>query len=257
MTLDTHVAASGHTVRLRRILRPRTRRTLIIPLDHASVTGPVPGLVDARRIVADAAEAGADAVLLRPGMMGAVTETESRGLGIIAMLTGRLARGVDHVLLNTVEHAVRCGADAVCAEFKLGSLGDLENARIVSQVVEAAARFALPCLMTIYALPEYVAAAGTGAYTHACRLGEELGADLIKTSLPADPEVIRACVAACRVPIVVAGGVEGAADSLVEGIRMAVELGVAGAAIGRNVWGHRDPVAMARRLRSVIHGDVA
>jgi len=253
MTKNLTRASAGHLLRLRRILRPSTGRTLIVPLDHALPDGLLPGLSDSRRIIADAARAGADAVMLRPGLMDAVVETDSRGVGVILMLTGRLTRGVDHVLLNTVEHAVRCGADAVCAEFKLGSSGDLENARLAGEVVEAARRFAVPVLMTCYALREHVEKVGPVAYAHACRICEELGADLIKTSLPPDPEIISACLSAVRIPIVLAGGAGGRTLDLMSHVGAAVALGVAGAAIGRNIWGHEDPVGTGRRFRDIVH----
>lgn len=254
MTSTFKRGSAGHFVRLRRLFNPRTGRTLVIPLDHAAADGLLPGLEDARRIIADAAAAGADAVMLRPGLMDAVADTDSRGLGVILMLTGRLSRGVDHVLFNTVEHAARCGADAVCAEFKMGAAGDLENLRVVAAVAESARQHGLPVMVTTYAVADYVGKVGPVAYAQACRVAEEIGADLIKTSLPADAEIIGSCLAAVGVPIIMAGGADGRTEDVVEHIRSAVRLGVAGAAVGRNVWGHEDPVGTARRFREAIHG---
>jgi DhnA family fructose-bisphosphate aldolase class Ia len=132
-----------------------------VPFDHAAADGLLPRLPNTRQILNDAAEAGADAVMLRPGLMDAVVETDTRSLGVILMLTGSLSRGLDHVLFNTVEHAVRGGADAVCAQFKSGSIGDLENVRIASSVAEAARQHSVPVPMTIYALKEYVEKGGS------------------------------------------------------------------------------------------------
>lgn len=246
--------ASGRYLRLRRILNSGTGRTLIVPLDHAVAAGVDPGIADSRKVVADAAAAGADAVLLRPGLIGALAETDSRRLGIILMLTGRMSHGVDHILLNTVEHGVRCGADGVCAELKVGSVGELNSARHVCQVAEGARIFGLPLMVISYAVPEYVKKAGLSAYVHACRIAEELGADIIKTKLPDDPEVIRACLAAVRTPIVLAGGPAGDSGGLHRYLNMGMKLGVAGAAIGRNIWAQGDPVAAACEIRAIIHG---
>ena len=253
MTTTFRRGAAGHAIRLRRIFNPATGRSLVIPLDHAAADGLLPGLEDARRIIGDAAAAGADAVMLRPGLIDAVADTDSRGMGVILMLTGRLSRGVDHVLFHSVEHAARCGADAVCAEFKLGGPGDLENLQVVAGVVEAAREHGLPALVTTYAVADYVARVGPVAYAQACRVTEELGADMIKTSFPPDPEIIRACLAAVRIPILVAGGAGGRTEDVLEHVRSAVRLGVAGAAVGRNVWGNADPVAVARRFREAVH----
>lgn len=257
MTSISRRSSVGPCIRLRRIFHPETGRTLIIPLDHAAADGLLPGLADSRRIIRTAAAAAADAVMLRPGLMDAVVETDSRGLGVILMLTGRLSRGVDHVLFNTVEHAARCGADAVCAEFKLGAAGDLDNVKVVAEVAERAKEHGLPVLVTTYAVAEYVGRVGPSAYAQACRICEELGADMIKTALPPDPEIVRACLEAVRVPIILAGGGGGRTEEVLAHIRSAIALGVAGAAVGRNVWGHPDPLETARRLRDVVHNTTA
>lgn len=245
--------SAGHGVRLQRIFKKETGRTLIIPLDHGITSGPIAGLSDVKKVISDAAEAGADAIMLRPGLMDAVLETDSKKLGIILRLTGRLERGVDHVQLNSVEHAIRCGADAVCAEFKLGSDGSLENAKIASEIAERAHAYGLPVLLTIYAMPEYVKKFGPKAYENACRIGEELGANFVKTALPPDPEVISNCLKSVRIPIVIAGGETMHSAKLLEDVQTAVDLGIAGAAIGRNVWGNDDPILIAQKLSSIIH----
>jgi DhnA family fructose-bisphosphate aldolase class Ia len=253
--LNTILSSSitGFHVRLRRIINQKTGRTLIIPIDHGITIGPVNGLIDIRNTISSAAKAGADAIMLRPGLMKAVIETESKDLGIILCLTGRFDRGIDHVQLNSVEYAVKSGADAICAEFKLGSDGDLENAKIASEIAERAHEYGLPVLMTIYALPEYVKKMGPDAYSHACRIGEELGADIIKTSLPSEPSIIEKCLNAVRIPIVVAGGGVVNQQQLFKNIKSAIDLGVSGAAIGRNVWANTNALEITQRLRTIIH----
>lgn len=254
MTSTFARSSAGHALRLRRILHPKTGRTLIVPLDHAVASGILPGLADTRRILEDAAQGGADAVMIRPGLVDAVVDTDTRALGVILKLSGKLTRGMDHVLLNTVEHAVRSGADAVCAEFKLGSDGDLENVRMVSGVVEAARQYGLPVLMTTYVIGEHAKAVGPRAYAHACRICEELGADIVKTSMPLDRDTIGLCLAAVRIPIVLAGGAGLAGEDVVAQVEAAVAMGIAGAAVGRQIWAADDPISVTRRLRAVIHG---
>jgi fructose-bisphosphate aldolase/2-amino-3,7-dideoxy-D-threo-hept-6-ulosonate synthase len=227
---------------------------LIIPFDHAAADGLLPGLLDPQKIVSDAAAGGADAVMLRPGLMDAVLEADASQLGLIFMLTGRLSRGVDHVALNTVEHAVRLGADAVCAEFKLGGPNDLENLKSVSAIAEAANRLGIPMMMTCYALAHQIEKVGINAYAQACRICEELGADLVKTALPADPDIISTCVQATRIPIILAGGSGSSSTALLAQVKQAIELGVSGAAIGRQAWGNENPIEAVKELKAIIHG---
>jgi fructose-bisphosphate aldolase/2-amino-3,7-dideoxy-D-threo-hept-6-ulosonate synthase len=249
----TRNPVSGTNIRMRRIFRPTTGRSLIVPLDHAVYMGVPAALADAQRIIADASRAGADAVLMRPGLLKAFHAAEVRDLGMILMLSGRVDPATDHVLLNSVEHAVRCGADAVAAEFKLGTPGQLENIRLVSAVAEAARSFGLPVLVITYALSAQLEKQGPAAHVHACRIAEEMGADIIKTALPNDADIVRSVLAAVSVPVLLSGGDRGSLNELVEQVETGIELGLAGAAIGRNVWEADDPVSAGRRLSDAIH----
>jgi fructose-bisphosphate aldolase/2-amino-3,7-dideoxy-D-threo-hept-6-ulosonate synthase len=248
---------TGRNIRLRRVFAPATGRTLIIPLDHAITMGPADGLENPRAIVDAAVQGGANAVMLRPGLAGCLTVPGAERLGVILALTGRLAAGVDHVQLNTVEHAATLGADAVCGEFKFGSDGDLENVRVIALLAERAHDLGLPVLVTVYTRPEAVEKLGANAYAHACRIAQEIGGDFVKTSLPDDEGIIRECVDSTSVPIVLAGGPPGETTALDEFLRRATRLGVAGAAIGRRAWGADKPVAAISELVTAVHGDDA
>jgi len=239
---------------MRRIFNALTGRTLVIPLDHAITMGPANGLENPGAIVEAAVSGGADAVMLRPGLVRCLAEPGAEHLGVIMALTGRLAAGVDHVQLNTVEHAVTLGADAVCGEFKFGSDGDLENVRLIALLAERAHDMGIPVLVTVYTRPEAQERLGRGAFAHACRTAQEIGADFVKTSLPDDEEIIGECVAATSVPIILAGGPSGDAASLRDFLARAGRQGIAGAAIGRRAWAADKPAEVIRELAAVVHG---
>ncbi len=244
---------AGYQLRLNRIINKNTGRTLVIPFDHATSAGILPGLGDVKKIVDISAEAGADAIMLRPGLMKDVAMANSKNLGIILCLTGRLDRGVDHVELNTVEYAIKCGADSICAEFKMGSDGDLQNAHLASLIVEKAHENGMPVLMTIYAQPSFVEKFGSSAYAYTCRVGEELGADIVKTSIPCEEKIIKSCIDNVRIPLIVAGGSNVTEEELISNIDFAVSKGISGAAVGRNVWGSPNSYDLVCKLRKVIH----
>jgi DhnA family fructose-bisphosphate aldolase class Ia len=239
---------------MRRIFNAITGRTLVIPLDHAITMGPGNGLENPNAIIGAAVDGGADAVMLRPGIARCLAEPGAERLGVIMALTGRLAAGVDHVQLNTVEHAVALGADAVCGEFKFGSDGDLENVRFIALLAERAHDMGIPVLVTVYTRPEAEARLGRGAFAHACRVAQEVGADFVKTSLPDDEEIIDECVAATSVPIILAGGPSGDTASLREFLGRAGRLGIGGAAIGRRAWAADKPADVIRELSAAVHG---
>ena len=89
---------------------------------------------------------------------------------------------------------------------------------------------------------------------HAARIGAELGADVVKTVYTGDPDSFRDVVRGCPVPVVIAGGPKTSTDKqLLERIDGAMEAGARGAAIGRNVFQHKDPVRLTRAICEIVH----
>jgi DhnA family fructose-bisphosphate aldolase class Ia len=89
---------------------------------------------------------------------------------------------------------------------------------------------------------------------HAGRLGAELGADMIKVPYTGSPESFHEVVEGCSVPVVIAGGEKIETDKdILEMVKGAIVAGGAGVSIGRNVFQHKDPSAMAKAISSIIH----
>jgi fructose-bisphosphate aldolase/2-amino-3,7-dideoxy-D-threo-hept-6-ulosonate synthase len=81
----------------------------------------------------------------------------------------------------------------------------------------------------------------------------ELGATIVKCPYTGDPEGFREVVRSCPVPVLIAGGPKADSDAAVLAmVRGAMEAGAAGASIGRNIFSHRDPLAMTRAIVDVI-----
>ena len=92
------------------------------------------------------------------------------------------------------------------------------------------------------------------------RLAAELGADVVKTAYPTNGGVddFRAIVDAALVPVVVLGGAAMGDDAALLGlVRNAMDAGASGIAVGRNVWQHANPAAMAAALSSIVHDDAS
>jgi DhnA family fructose-bisphosphate aldolase class Ia len=92
------------------------------------------------------------------------------------------------------------------------------------------------------------------AVAAAARSAAEIGAHVVKTSMPTPPEQVALAVT-CGLPVVIAGGDPTPdTDALLDRVERAVAAGAAGVAFGRNVWGSPDPAGMVRRLRAAVHG---
>ncbi|MBK8090933.1 MAG: hypothetical protein IPK32_02745 [Verrucomicrobiaceae bacterium] len=95
----------------------------------------------------------------------------------------------------------------------------------------------------------------------AVRLAAELGADVVKTPYPVDarsPDDFRRIVESCFVPVIILGGAAMNDDAgLLKTVEDAMDAGAAGIAIGRNVWQHKNPPAIARSLAGIVHEDLS
>jgi DhnA family fructose-bisphosphate aldolase class Ia len=90
----------------------------------------------------------------------------------------------------------------------------------------------------------------------AVRLAAELGADVVKTAYPVNGTVddFKRIVESCYVPVIVLGGAAMGNDlDLLSMTHDAIKAGAAGIAIGRNVWQHKNPAAIARSLAAIVH----
>jgi fructose-bisphosphate aldolase/2-amino-3,7-dideoxy-D-threo-hept-6-ulosonate synthase len=59
----------GKRIRLERIINRKTRRIIIVPMDHGVSVGPIKGLVDMPEAINKVADGGANAVLLHKGVI--------------------------------------------------------------------------------------------------------------------------------------------------------------------------------------------
>jgi putative autoinducer-2 (AI-2) aldolase len=84
-----------------------------------------------------------------------------------------------------------------------------------------------------------------------CRIAAEFGAKVVKTYWCEEFDKV---VNGCPVPVVMAGGPKcETAREVFEFVHDGMEKGAIGVNLGRNIWQHPYPVAVAKALRAVIH----
>lgn len=244
---------AGHRVRMDRIFDPTDGRAVILPFDHGMVTGPLPGIVDLRETVTAAIRGKVDALLFNPGVAGQFADLTGRHAGLMVKLTNGASVDTDQVRIGTVEQALRLGADAVCAEFYLGSPGELDSLKLMAELRSESESYGVPLMLHAYVYPEYEKEHGQKSWLHACRIASELGADVIKTAYPGDVEAFAQIVVSVGIPVVVAGGSAAEFSKLLQDIDDAVRAGAAGVAVGRNAWGASDPARAIAAIAAVVH----
>jgi fructose-bisphosphate aldolase / 2-amino-3,7-dideoxy-D-threo-hept-6-ulosonate synthase len=228
-------------------------RGLIVAIDHPLYSWPCPGLEDRAAVLRAVTGAGADALICSYGTLRDMREAFGQTAPIMKLdvTTVSVDGGYpasEYVVAYEVEDALRLGAAAVLTYVQLGTPFELEALHAAARVAARADELGLAYVCEITAPAAIAAAARTAA---------ELGAHVVKTTMPDPPEAM-AEVAGCGVPVVLAGGDFDPDDTrLLDSVRRALAAGAAGVAHGRNVWGRPDPGAAVAALRAVVHPEPA
>jgi DhnA family fructose-bisphosphate aldolase class Ia len=236
-------------------------RAVIVAIDHPLYSWPCPGLEDRERLLRAVTAAGADAVICSYGTLRDLRVAFGNAAPILKLDLTTVAVGghypvSEYALAYRAEDAVRLGAAAVLTYVQLGADDELDALRTAAGVAARADELGLACVCEIMPVEgeAYPDPAAPVAIAAAARAAAELGAHVVKTTMPDPPEAM-AEVAACGVPVVLAGGdLDPDDDRLRERVRRALDAGAAGVAHGRNVWGRPDPGAAVRALGALVHG---
>ena len=231
----------------------------VVPMDHGITMGAVSGLKDIESTIDGVTRGGADAVLTQKGIAPRVHPNKNEQ-GYIVHLNASTAIGPDEDdkrMSGTVEEAVRAGADAVSLHINVGSTHEPKQLEDLARVTDETARLGIPVLAMAYALGEGVDSTDPESLGHAVRFAEELGADVVKTGYSGDAESFEHVVESTRLPVVIAGGSKGTNRETIEAVRGTMDAGGAGVSMGRSVFQHDDPEAIATAVSAVVHDDAS
>ena len=262
------VQSIGKQLRLRRILRDG--RALVVAMDHGNASGAVPGLERPASLVRQVAAAGADAILVTPGILRQVCEHVG-DLAILLRIDGcssPMGSGQMRLFVD-VEQALAMGADAVVMNATLGATFEGEELKKVGSVASQATCRGMPVVAEVLSqamMANHMDMSGTGSDTLpagisediglACRMGAELGSDIIKTRYSGSVKDFRQSVAACGVPVLVAGGPRRAPglEGTLQTVSEILEAGASGVIFGRQIFQYSDPPVAVEAVARLIHG---
>lgn len=237
-------------------------RAVVVAIDHPLYSWPCAGLEDRAKTLRQVTAAGADAVIASYGTIRDLRPAFGKAAPILKLDLTTVTLGSSYPLTEyvpawTVEDALRLDVQAVLTYVQLGAPFELDALRVAGQVVAACDRHGLAYVCEIMPIEcaMFPDAAAPEAIVAASRAGAELGAHVIKTTMPVPAESVGEAVA-CGVPVILAGGAL-AKDraGLLTQVETAVAQGAAGVAFGRNVWGSRDPAGMVASLCGIVHAD--
>jgi len=248
----------GKQIRLERIVDRGSGRTVIVPMDHGVTVGPIPGIVNMREMVNAMAEGGANAVLGHMGLPLHGHRRYGKDVGLILHLSGSTVWSPDpnaKVLVNTVENALRNGADGVSVHVNIGAANEADMLRDLGEVSVKCMEWGMPLLAMMYTRGEkFSSETSLEGIRHAARIAAELGADLVKVNYTGSPASFAKVVEGCPIPVLIAGGEKARNDKeILNAVKGALEAGAKGVCIGRNAWQHRHPARFVRAVCAMVH----
>lgn len=249
----------GKSIRIERIFDRKTKRTIIIPMDHGLTMGTIKGLENIAAMVDKVALGGANAVLMHSGMVSSGHRQYGKDIGLIIHISGATNLTPDpnrKVLVCSVERALKMGADGVSIHINIGANEEPEMLQDASKAVENSRTWGIPLIAMMYPRGEKIKDENDPEVVNiAVRAGVELGADVIKTNYTGDIDSFKEIVnGVSQVPIVIAGGPK--MDNIPDLFQMvydSIQAGGSGVSIGRNIFQSKDPTKMVRAINKIVH----
>ena len=253
MRHDNTLMNTGTAARLYRI--GKNNKYVIVPIDHGLTQGAVDGLRDVESTVDAVTRGGVDAILSQKGIAQRVHQNKNDA-GYIMHLSGSTDIGPDPAdkrLTGTVEEAIKVGADAVSYHINVLSAHEGNQIEALAKVTKDANEFGMPVLVMCYVRGHEEDMKDPRKISHAVRLGEELGGDIIKTVYTGDSKSFESVVTATSKPVVIAGGKKGTDKETIEMVKGAMDAGAAGVSMGRCIFQHKNPESISRAVVEIVH----
>jgi putative autoinducer-2 (AI-2) aldolase len=229
----------GMKDRLSRIFRPKTGKTIMLAFDHGYIMGSTTGLERLDLAIPPLIE-HVDVLMGTRGAIRATVPPNSNKPIALRCSAGS----------TVLDDAIRMNASLMAIQVFVGAPHEAQTLKNLVETVDAGNRYGIPVLG--------VCAVGKQMqrteryFLLATRVIAELGAQVIKTYY-IEPGFDR-IVAACPVPIVIAGGKKIPERDAIELARKAIDGGAAGVDMGRNIFQAEDPVAMLKAINAIVHG---
>ncbi|MGL5024206.1 MAG: 3-hydroxy-5-phosphonooxypentane-2,4-dione thiolase LsrF, partial [Cetobacterium sp.] len=147
-----------------------------------------------------------------------------------------------------IDDAIRMNASCMAIQTFIGAPGQKDSIENLVKTIDAGNRFGIPTLGVVAVGKDMERT--TKFFLLATRMLAEFGCQIIKTYYCEDFEKV---VAACPVPLVVAGGKKLPEKEALTLVYNAISKGAAGVDMGRNIFQAENPKAMARCVGKIVH----
>jgi len=241
----------GMKNRLARMFNPKSGNTVMLAFDHGYIMGSTAGLERLDVTIAPLCQYADVLMGTRGAIRSCISPLENKAIAIRAthdtsVLFEDMSVGSGFAL--DMEDALRMNASCLAIQCFVGGKGERDSLETLCRAADSGYRYGVP-VMGVTAVgkemertPKY--------FLLATRILAELGASVIKTYYCDDFEKV---VAACPVPIVIAGGKKLPEADALNMAYKAIQSGAKGVDMGRNIFQSSDPVTMCRAVGKVVH----
>jgi 3-hydroxy-5-phosphonooxypentane-2,4-dione thiolase len=240
----------GMKNRLSRIFDPKSGRTVMLAIDHGYFQGPTTGLERVDVTILPLLPY-ADTLMLTRGILRTIIPP-TFDKGIVLRASGGpsiLNELSNEQIAIDIDEAIRLNVAAMAVQVFIGGKMETQSVHNMTRLVDLGNRYGIPTL-GVTAVGKDMAR--DAKYMRlASRIIAELGVTYVKTYYT-DRE-FDTVVAACPVPIVIAGGKKLPELEALTMAYNAIQDGAAGVDMGRNIFQSEAPVAMIKALRKVVH----
>jgi len=239
------------------------KKTLMLAYDQGLEHGPIDfdeRNVDPNYVIYIAVHGKYNAFICQKGIAELYSENYKKKVPLVVKLNGKT--NIPRIFpiakqICSVKKAVDLGADAVGYTIYVGSPLEPEIFESFSKIQEEAHDYGLPVIAWVYPRGRFVTnETSTSMLSYAARIGQELGADIIKIKYNDNIEDYKWVVkCAGRTRLVVAGGPKLPSREYLRRVKNIISTGAYGMAVGRGVWQHESPMKMTAAIRSIIFND--
>jgi len=239
----------GMKDRLSRIFNPKTGKSVMLAFDHGFIMGPTSGVERIDLNIVPLIEY-ADCLMCTRGILQSTVPADmNKPICLRSDAGTTILTELNNNTLIDVEDAIRMNVSAMAIMLAIGD--EAYEAKTIANLYEAAdkgSRYGIP-VMGVTAVGTQMAR-DARYFGLASRVCAENGANIVKTYYCEGFEKV---VAACPVPIVIAGGKKLPEKDALTLCYNAINEGAAGVDMGRNVFQSESPKAMIQAVHAVVH----
>ncbi len=232
-------------------------KTLMLAYDHGLEHGPsdfTDRNADPSYILEIARKAKLNGIVLHKGIAEKYYNKKI-DVPLVLKLNGRtrLEKGEPiSTTLCTVREAIKLGASAVGYTVYVGSKYEPQMLLEFANIERETKQYNIPLIAWMYPRGKAIKKLDREILGYSARIGLEIGAEMLKLQYTTSRDLRYAVKMAGKAKVLVAGGEKQSSLSIIKEAKEIMNAGASGMICGRNIWQHKNPLAIAKSLKKII-----